>query len=265
MSRLMKPLLFLLWGVALILAVGGPLIATALGVTDPGAPVGRSFSLPSAHAPLGTDRLGRSVLAQLLSGNSILVLPPLLAALASTGLGMVVALLALSFRRLGAVLRIGTDAIMVIPGMILVLAAMSAAPGAVTPLLLTSVLVAIPLSARYLSAAAEPILASGFVESARVAQEPWWRIIVLDILPALRRPMVADLGVRYVGLVFLTATAAFLGASTGSGDLTWPAMAQAGLEGLRLNPWAAAAPCIAVTLLAAPPALIADMVLGGRR
>ncbi|MDO4609792.1 ABC transporter permease subunit [Corynebacterium sp.] len=258
-------LLAVVWAVALAAALAGPAVAGLLGLPDPGEPLTRPFAEPSTAHLLGGDRLGRDVLARLLSGNTALVVPPAIAATCATGLGLVIALAGEALPRLGRMLHLAADAVLVIPGMILVLAAVTAAPGAVAPLLAVSVLIAAPLSARYLAAASRPVLASGFVESARVAGEPAWRILLLDVLPALRRPIAADLGLRYVALVFVTATAAFLGASTGGGDVTWPAMAQAGMEGLKLNPWAAAAPCLAVTLLAAPPALLADALLGGRR
>ncbi|WP_448852814.1 ABC transporter permease [Corynebacterium sp. 335C] len=263
--RLGVIVLAVVWGLALAVALAGPLIAGLLGLPDPGEPLTRPFDEPSAAHALGGDRLGRDVLARLLSGNASLVIPPAIAAMLATGLGLVIALAAELRPGLGRVLRLGADAVLVVPGMILVLAAVTAAPGGVVPLLAVSVLIAAPLSSRYLAAAARPVLDSGFVESARVAGEPTWRILLFDVLPALRRPIAADLGLRYVALVFVTATAAFLGASTGGGDVTWPAMAQSGMEGLKLNPWAAAAPCLAVTLLAAPPALLADALLGGRR
>lgn len=253
------------WALALLAAAAGPLISGVLGLPDPGEPVTRPFDAPSAAHPLGGDRLGRDVAARLLAGNLMLVLPPAVAAVAATGLGAAIALAGLLHPVPGRLLRFTADAVLVVPAMILVLAAVTAAPGAVGPLLAVSVLVAAPMSARYLSAAAAPILGSGFVEAARVAGEPTWRILILDVLPALRRPLAADLGLRYVALVFLTATAAFLGAATGSAEVTWPAMAQAGLTGVKLNPWATVAPCLAVTLLAAPPALLADLLLGGRR
>lgn len=84
-------------------------------------------------------------------------------------------------------------------------------------------------------------------------------------MPALRRPIIADVGIRFVSVVFLTATAAFLAGASGSHDSSWAAMIGTGLSGVDLNPWAVAAPTLAIIALTACPALLLEQYSGGRR
>ncbi len=257
--------LALIWGAVLACAIAGPLIAGWLGAPDPGEPVGRPFDEPQPGHPLGTDRLGRDLLARMLMGNAALVIPPVIAAMASTAAGLAVGLAAAALPRWRPVFRWFTETLLVIPSMVILLAVLAATGGNITAVAAMAVLVSLPMSAKYLDAAARAVLSSGFVEVSRATGASWPSIIVRDVLPAMRRPILADVGIRYVAVVFMTATASFLGGASGSGGETWAAMIGAGISGIDLNPWSVVAPVAAIIALTAPPALFTDLVTGGRR
>ncbi|MDT9409673.1 hypothetical protein [Corynebacterium rouxii] len=63
-----------------------------LGTPDPNETMTRSFDPPSSLHPLGTDRLGRDLLARMLNDNIGLVIPPAIAALIATAIGLALAL-----------------------------------------------------------------------------------------------------------------------------------------------------------------------------
>ncbi|WP_018024525.1 ABC transporter permease subunit [Corynebacterium ulceribovis] len=265
MKRVATWLLVFIWASAITAAVLGPAISGWLGLPDPATPVARPFDEPTAAHIFGTDRLGRDLLAQLLSGNAALLIPPAIAALAATSLGFLLGLLSAAVPWLRPVLHSGLEIVLVIPGMILLLATITATQANFTAIAVVAVVMALPQSAKFLGAAAESVLASGFVARARVTGDSWPTIVVREVLPAMRRPLVADVGVRFVAIVFITATVSFLGASSGNGGQTWAALAAAGLAGIDLNVWAVAAPVLAIGALTAPPALLLDLWTGEHR
>ncbi|MDO4630667.1 MAG: ABC transporter permease subunit, partial [Corynebacterium sp.] len=107
--------------------------------------------------------------------------------------------------------------------------------------------------------------ASQFIEFARATGLSWLQVIFRDVIPALYRPIIADVGIRFVSVVFLTATAAFLAGTSGSHESSWAAMVGTGLSGVDLNPWAIAAPVLAIIALTACPALLLEQYSGCHR
>ncbi|AEX47315.1 ABC transporter permease [Corynebacterium diphtheriae] len=257
--------LWLLWILTLIAAIAGPTVATLLGTPDPSQTMTRSFDPPSTLHPLGTDRLGRDLLARMLSGNIGLVIPPAIAAVIATAIGLLLALVASISPLLRAIIRFFGDIVLVIPAMIILLAVITAAEGSFLAVATATVALSVPLSTRYFIAAARPIFAADYVIRARATGSTWPQIIGQHILPALRRPIIADIGIRFVTVVFLTATAAFLAGTSGAQENSWAAMVSSGLNGVDLNPWAVIAPVVAIIALTACPALLLEQHTGGRR
>lgn len=258
-------LLVLVWVFTIVVATAGPLIAHLLGTIDPSVPVTRPYDPPSASHLLGTDVLGRDVLARMLQGNIGLIIPPSFAALVSTAIGAALAMASALFPRGRPVIKFVTDILIIIPAMVILLAVITATGGSFFAVAVAAILLSVPLSTKYLGAAAQPLVHAEFVDVARVHGTPTWKIVVGDILPALRRPLLADLGVRFVTIVFLSATAAFLVGASGSSEATWAGMVGSNLGGINLNHWAVTAPVVAIAALTACPALLLDQLTGGRR
>lgn len=158
--------LWLTWILALSLAVAGPVIAFVLATPDPTEPMTRSFDLPSAEHPLGTDRLGRDMLARMLRGNVGLVIPPAIAAVFTTTLGVGLAMLALISTKAHTIIKFLGDVLLAIPAIIIVLAVITAANGDFLAVAMASVLLSVPMSTRYFMATAHPVFTSRFVELA---------------------------------------------------------------------------------------------------
>lgn len=257
--------LWAIWVLTLTLAVAGPLIASILGAPDPTEPMSRSFDQPSSHHLLGTDRLGRDLFARMLTGNIGLVVPPALAAVLTTALGVTLAMVASVSTVARTVIRFFGDMLLAIPAIIVLLAIITAVHGNFFAVATASVLLSVPMSTRYFMETARPIFASGFVRLARATGASWAQIAFLEVVPALRRAIIADMGIRFVSVIFLTATAAFLAGTSGGQDSSWAAMVGTGLSGVNLNPWAVTAPALAIIALTVCPALLLEQFSGGHR
>ncbi|MBO1900333.1 ABC transporter permease [Leucobacter weissii] len=151
---------------------------------DPTAIAGPRLSPPSAAFPLGTDGMGRSLLARLLEGvGTTLVLSTvavLCTAVISVALGLLAGYLGGAFREV--VMRV-VDVLYSFPSIVLaILVAAIAGPGQ-TAALASIVLVTVPLMTRMVSVAAMTVAKRDFVTTARISGVSLPVILVRHILP----------------------------------------------------------------------------------
>lgn len=264
-TRVLTSAAIAVWAAVVIAALAGPAVINLFGLPDPTAPMARSFDLPSTAHPLGTDHLGRDVISRMLIGNASLVIPPALAAAAASALGASLAVWSAVSSRAYAAIRFLGDTVLVIPAILIVLATVTAISESFFAASVAAVALSVPLSTRYFYPAVTSAIHSGYVEYARATGASWPQIALQEILPALQRPIIADFNIRFVAVVFLTATASFLVGTGGGSDSTWAAMVGAELNGVDLNPWAVVMPTLAIIALTACPALLLEIHAGGRR
>jgi peptide/nickel transport system permease protein len=246
--------------VPLLLALLGPLFAG-----DPG-PRAASFTHGGGHW-LGTDFVGRDVWRQVLLGGRSVVL----VALAATALAYLVALplglaAALTHRAwLEEVLMRPLDVLLAVPSLLMILLVASVvAPGTVGLSLLVA-LVNIPDAARIVRAVAAEVASRPAVEALRMQGESWWRTAVGYVGRSVARTLAADAGVRLTGVLYLVATAAFLGVGVEPDAADWAVMVDRNRTGLFVQPWAVVVPALLIVALTMGGNLLADAALGKRR
>ncbi|MEI5520278.1 ABC transporter permease [Streptomyces brasiliscabiei] len=253
---------------AAIIAV--PLLLALLGPVFAGEPGSRaaSFALGDGHW-LGTDFVGRDVWRQVLHGGR----PVVLTALGAGALAYLVALpvglaAALTRRRwLEELLMRPLDVVIAIPSLLLILLVASVfTPGAVGLALLVA-LVNVPDAARLVRAAATEAAARPVVEALRLQGESWWRTAVGCVGRAILRTLGADAGTRLTGVLYLVATAAFLGVGVAPDAADWAVMVDRNRTGLFVQPWAVVVPALLIVALTTGTNLLFDAALErpGRR
>ncbi|MGW7362085.1 ABC transporter permease [Streptomyces sp. NPDC054841] len=242
--------------VPLAIALLGPLFA---GESGPRAP---SFTLGGGHR-LGTDFVGRDVWQQILLGGRSVVL----VALAATALAYLVALplgliSALTHRTwLEELLMRPLDVLLAVPSLLLILLVASVfSPGAVGLSLLVA-LVNIPDAGRIVRAAAAEAASRPAVEALRMQGETWWRLAVGYVGRSITRTLAADAGVRLTGVLYLVATAAFLGVGVAPDASDWAVMVDRNRTGLFVQPWAVVVPALLIVALTMGSNLLFDAVL----
>ncbi|MFI2506206.1 ABC transporter permease [Streptomyces sp. NPDC018972] len=248
--------------VPLVLALLGPVFAG-----DPG-PRAASFTLGDGHW-LGTDFVGRDVWRQVLHGGR----PVVLTALAATALAYLVALpvglvSALTRHRLlEELLMRPLDVLLAVPSLLLILLVATVfTPGAVGLALLVA-LANVPDAARLVRAAATEAAARPAVEALRMQGETWWRMAVGYVGRSMLRTLAADAGTRLTGVLYLVATAAFLGVGVAPDAADWAVMVDRNRTGLFVQPWAVVVPAVLIVALTTGTNLLFDAALdeGGRR
>ncbi|UNZ21055.1 ABC transporter permease subunit [Streptomyces sp. 891-h] len=246
--------------VPLALALLGPAFAG-----DPG-PRAASFALGEGHW-LGTDFVGRDVWRQVLHGGR----PVVLTALAATALAYLVALpvglaSALTHRRwLEELLMRPLDVLLAFPSLLLILLAATVFSPGVAGLALLVALVNVPDAARLVRAAAAEAAARPAVEALRMQGETWWRTAVGYVGRSILRTLAADAGTRLTGVLYLVATAAFLGVGVAPDAADWAVMVDRNRTGLFVQPWAVVVPSLLIVALTMGTNLLFDAALAGDR
>lgn len=244
------------FGAALVAAVVlFALLGPALIQADPARQsLSRVLLPPSSEYWLGTDHLGRSVLARLAHAARLSVglaaLSVGAAALAGVGLGLAAA------RRPGGAtdraLSALADMVLALPGLLLVLLLAALAPGAWWALFLGLSLASWVEFYRVTRASGAAVLASPAVEAARLLGFGWGHVLRRQVLPALG-PLWGTLAAFGVGNAVLA-----VGALGFVGVGLRPPTAEWGLMMTELLPYHAVAP---VALLA-PAVCLSALVLG---
>ncbi|MFS7873090.1 ABC transporter permease [Streptomyces asiaticus] len=251
-----------------VAVVSVPLVLALLGPVFAGAPGPRtaSFTLGGGHW-LGTDFVGRDVWRQVLHGGR----PVVLTALAATALSYLAALpvglvCALTHRRwLEELLIRPLDVLLAVPSLLLVLLVASVfSPGAVGLALLVA-LVNVPDAVRIVRATAAEAAARPAVEALRMQGETWWRLAVGYVGRSMLRTLAADAGTRLTGVLYLVATAAFLGIGVAPDAADWAVMVDRNRTGLFVQPWAVVVPAVLIVALTMGTNLLFDAALAGSR
>ena len=234
----------------LVLLALAALAAPMLFPGDPLAIVGAPLTPPFADAahPLGTDRLGRDVAAELLHGGRTTLLVALTAAAASLCIGMVVGTLAGFLGGLAdeALMRL-TEAFQTVPAFLLAQAFDSITGPRVPTNALGIALGAWTQPARIARAEVLSLRERDFVAAARVIGMHPLAIAFREILPNAATPVVSLAAVIVAAAVLTEAALSFLG----FGDpnrVTWGSMIAEGRTVLLAAPFLSIVPGLALML-----------------
>lgn len=249
-----------LTGVPLALALFGPLFAGETG------PRGVSFTLGGGHW-LGTDFTGRDVWRQILLGGRPVVLVTLAATALTYLLALPVGLLAALThrRRLDDLLMRPLDVLLAVPSLLLLLLVATVVPPGAVGLALLVALATIPDAARTVRATAAEAASRPAVEALRMQGETWWRIGFGYVGRSVLRTLATDAGIRLTGVLYLVATAAFLGIGVAPDAADWAVMVDRNRTGLFVQPWAAVVPALLIIALTTGCNLLSDAVLERRK
>ncbi|MDR6818252.1 peptide/nickel transport system permease protein [Neorhizobium sp. 2083] len=258
-------------GLAILAAL--VLVALFAPVLSPGDPLriaGRALLPPFADPafPLGTDRLGRDVLAGILHGTRTSLAVGLAAALAAIAIGLCVGLTAGFAGGLvdEGLMRV-VDAFQIVPSFLLALAFVSVIGASVPVVVLAIALGAWADPARLTRAQVLSIRERDYVASARVIGMHPAEIALREILPNALPPVLALSAIIVAAAILTEAALSFLGL----GDpnvVTWGSMIAEGRNILRSSPSLSIFPGIALVVTVVGVYLFSEgltKALAGRR
>ena len=162
--------------------------------------------------PLGTDQLGRDLLARIFTGARISLGIVLLAGLISAVLGTVLGLIAGYFRGwIDAVIMRLVDIQLSIPFILLILLVVAVVGPSILNLILVLGVTGWAIFARVARARALEVRELEYIEAANALGLPTWRILLRHMLPNILVPQIVLLTLDLPRLVVLEASVGFLG------------------------------------------------------
>lgn len=238
-------------GLGLLAALA--LVALFAPVLAPGDPLriaGRALTAPFTDSafPLGTDRLGRDVLAGIVHGARTSLLVGLAAACAALAIGLCVGLAAGFAGGIvdEALMRV-VDAFQIVPSFLLALAFVSVIGASVPVVVLAIALGAWADPARLTRAEVLSVHERDYVASARVVGMHPVEIAFREILPNVMPPVLALAAIIVAAAILTEAALSFLGL----GDpniVTWGSMIAEGRNVLRSSPFLSVFPGLALVV-----------------
>lgn len=226
----------------LVIALFGPAVLPrhALALTDqPMLPPGGAYLL-------GTDDLGRSVVAELILGVRVSLAVGIVAALATTVVGLLVGAVAGYVGGLiDTILMRVSEFFQVMPTFILAVAIIALAGPGLTRVIAVIALLSWPQTARLARGEVLRVGQLDFVAAVRSLGIPEWRILLGEVIPNAIGPVIA-LGMLIVGYaILLEASLGFLGLSSPA-IVSWGRMLSVGQRYLFTAWWLSVFPGLAI-------------------
>ena len=244
----------------LLLAIFGPGIAPH----PVGAVVAPDvFGAFSASHPLGTDYLGRDMLSRILHGARFTIGLALVAALAASVTGTTLALVAATAGGwIDELMSRVMDALISIPSKMLALVMVAAFGSSVGLLILTAAVSYTPGAFRIARSLAVNVRTLEYVMAARARGERLPYVALIEILPNMINPMLADFGLRFVFVVLLLSGMSFLGLGVQPPDADLGSLVRENISGLFEGAPAVVMPAIAIATLTVSVNLLIDSLSG---
>lgn len=224
--------------------------------------VGDVWQPGSAAHWLGTDNLGRDLLARIIYGARTTIFIAAAATAISFTMGSVLGFAAAVVGGwFDTLLSRFVDLMMAIPTLIFGLVILSVLPTTVTTLILVMGVLDSTRVYRLSRAVAADINVMDFVEAAKLRGEGRGWIIFREILPNALSPLVSELGLRFIYAVLFLSALSFLGLGVQPPEADWGGMVKENKDGIVFGVPAALIPAAAIALLAISVNLVADWIL----
>ncbi|GAA4086282.1 dipeptide/oligopeptide/nickel ABC transporter permease/ATP-binding protein [Nonomuraea soli] len=203
----------------------------------------------SAAHPLGTDNLGRDLLARVLVAGRFTLMLALLATAIGAVVGTVLGALPAVLPRKGARFVTGlVNALVAFPGLLLAMfVAVIAGLGAKGAVLGIGAAIA-PGFARLTQTLAASVAGADYVSAARMLGVPRGRILARHVLPNIAEPLILNLTQAMGGALLGLAGMSFLGLGVQPPSFDWGRLLFDGFARIYLTPEVALGPAVAVAL-----------------
>lgn len=214
---------------------------------------------PSAAHWLGTDMLGRDVLARTLYGARVSLTVGFCAPLVGMAFGLPLGMIAGYFRgRLGAVIVGAIDTFLAVPALVLLLLFALIFGGSLFIVTFSLGLLFIPVFARISRAATLNFSTAEFVLAARAIGATDGNILVRELLPNVVLPVIAYALVAVGTAIVAEGALSFLGLSVPAPFPSWGGMIAGGREELEHAPHISLAPAMVMFLTVLSFNLVGD-------
>lgn len=218
-------------------------------------------SAPGAAHWLGTDDLGRDVLSRLLVGAPTALIAPVIIAVGTTALGTTLGLLA-GFRGgwLDTIVMRISDLMFALPSLLILIVVVGIGGGGQVVSVVALIILSAPSDIRVIRSVAMSQRELAYVDAARTLGLSDFRIMFRHVLPNMAPTVTANMLLSFVFALVALSGLSFLGIGLPAGTPDWGLMIQENRSLLDLNPWAAVAPALLITITASAATVLGDSV-----
>lgn len=220
------------------------------------------FGGDSAH-PLGTDQLGRDLLARLVAGarTSLLigVAATLLAGFAGVVLGLIAGYLG---GRADKAVTFFADAQLAMPFVIVAIGVVAVLGNSTRNVILVLAITGWVGYTRVIRLQAASLRNAPFVDAARASGATRWRVMGRHIMPNVAGPVIVIASQQVAGMVLYEAALSYLGLGVSAETITWGGMVANGRETLMTAWWVSTIPGIAIAITILGMNLFGDALQG---
>ncbi len=244
----------------LLLVSALALIAPLLFPGDPLAMEADALLWPGQdwHYPLGTDALGRDVLAGIVHGGRVSLQVGMLASLFGVSLGLSIGALAGYFGgRVDYALQRLIEIFQTMPSFVLLVALVAIAQPSVPTLIFAIGIISWPTVARLVRAEVRSIREREYILAARSVGYSQLRIIVLEVLPNILPTLIVTTSIMVASAVLMESALSFMGLGDPN-QVSWGSMIDSGREQIRSAWYLTAIPGLAIFLTVLAFNLIGD-------
>lgn len=208
---------------------------------------------------LGSDNLGRDLLARVLAGLQWSLGAAALATAISATIGTTLGLIAAEYagRTRTIILQI-TDLVLAFPGLIVAICVIAVVGQGFWPLVLTLGFLSWPAFARVIYAEGLSLANRGFVTAARLSGSSRASILVRHWLPALSGTLGVMLAFHFAEMLIAESALSFLGLAAPVGEPTWGNMLAESRPHLFRAPWMLYVPAGAIVIAVLAANFIGD-------
>ncbi len=204
---------------------------------------------PSAEHWLGTDEVGRDILARIVHGARIsLPVAFITIAIATVVGGLLGAIAGYGSKRVDNVIMRIMDVFLAIPSILLSIALVAALGTSMTNMVLAISISNIPPFARIVRSAVLTIKNEEYIEAARAIGASDKRIILKHILPNCMAPIIVQATLSIAGSILAIASLSFIGLGISPPTPEWGSMLSTGRQYFRAAWWVCAFPGLAIML-----------------
>lgn len=216
---------------------------------------------PSAGHLLGTDDIGRDLLARIVHGSRLILTLAPLAVFCALFVGSTLGLAAGYFGGLvdEIVMRV-LDAMMAFPTILLYMIIIAALGPSSLNVVLAITIGGTPGIARLVRGLSLDIRTRDYIAAAELRGENPLYMMFVEILPNARGPIIVDAMLRVGYAVFSIGTLGFLGLGVPPPSPDWGSMVARGHKFIWTNPWSVLWPALAISSLVVGLNLFADGV-----
>lgn len=229
----------------LLLAIAAPLLTAY----DPrSVDLGQRLRPWDATHLLGTDMLGRDILARLLFGTRTSLAIGFSCAAMSLAIGTIIGVVSAATRLGDAIIMRVLDGVMSVPAVLLAIALMAIAGGSAINVIIAVTIVETPRCARLARGLMLSLRERPYVEAAIASGTPPVLLLTRHLLPSLMAPLMVQGAFVWAAAMLIEAALSFIGAGVPPSTPTWGNMIAESKALWQLRPSLIFLPAAALTL-----------------